>query len=109
MSVINASNAAICWPPLNTPNSAPVLISFMLLGGPAAMPMILALEACACSTNEDRSGVASGGRTEPSTLPPLAGVTPGGARPPGRAQGGASGGEEHAAPPPLAPAAPGAA
>src|SRR5258705_13099855 len=72
MSVISASNAAICWPPLSTPNSAAVLISFMLFGGPAAMPMILALEACACSTKDDRSGVASGGRTEPSTLPPLA-------------------------------------
>ncbi|MGY3461235.1 hypothetical protein ACVWW5_006685 [Bradyrhizobium sp. LM3.4] len=39
------------------------------------MPMILALEACACSTNEERSGVASGGFTEPSTLPPLAVTT----------------------------------
>ena len=39
------------------------------------MPMILALEACACSTKDDRSGVASGGRTEPSTLPPFAVMT----------------------------------
>ena len=75
MSVISASNAAICWPPLSTPNSAAVLISFMLFGGPAAMPMIFAFEACACSTKDDRSGVASGGRTEPSTLPPLAVTT----------------------------------
>ena len=27
------------------------------------MPMILALEACACRMKEDRSGVAKGGRT----------------------------------------------
>ena len=58
MSVISASSAAICWPPLKTPNSPAVLISLMLFGGPPAMPMILAFEACACSTKDDRSGVA---------------------------------------------------
>jgi hypothetical protein len=47
----------------------------MLFGGPAAMPMIFAFEACACSTKDDKSGVASGGRTEPSTLPPFLVIT----------------------------------
>ncbi len=43
----------------------------MLFGGPPAMPMILAFEACACRMKDDRSGVAKGGRTAPSTLPPF--------------------------------------
>src|ERR1700716_3298204 len=99
MSVISASSAAICWPPLKTPNSDAVLISFMLLGGRAAMPMILAFEACACSTKDDRSGVASGGRTEPLTLPPLAVMTGGGARFRERAKGEKWGGKEPTTPP----------
>ena len=47
----------------------------MLLGGPPAMPMILAFEAWAWRMNDDRSGVANGGRTEPSTLPPFLRIT----------------------------------
>ena len=33
--------------------------------------MIFAFEAWACRMNDERSGVANGGRTAPSTLPPF--------------------------------------
>src|SRR5262245_43341435 len=65
----------ICWPPWKMPNSPAVLISLTLFGGPAAIPMILAFEACAWRMNDDRSGVAKGGRTDPSILPPFAVTT----------------------------------
>jgi hypothetical protein len=35
------------------------------------MPMIFAFDACACKMNDERSGVAKGCRTEPTTLPPF--------------------------------------
>src|SRR5258708_5231931 len=91
MSVISASRAAICWPPLNTPNSAAVLISLMLFGGPPAMPMIFAFEACACRTKDDKSGVASGGGDRPHALPPFLGYSGGGARSPEGARGDSAG------------------
>ena len=71
MSVISTSKPAICWPPWKMPNSPPSLMALTLSGGPLAMPMIFAFEAWAWRMKDDRSGVANGCDTEPSTLPPF--------------------------------------
>ena len=47
MSVISISKPAICWPPWKMPNSPPSLTALTLSGGPLAIPMIFALDACA--------------------------------------------------------------
>src|ERR1043166_3363022 len=70
-SLANTSRPANFCPPLTMPNSAPCLIELMVSPPALASPMILALDACACSKNDEKSLVLSGWRTLPSTLPPL--------------------------------------
>jgi hypothetical protein len=65
ISVISASSHAICCPPLRAELAAGLDLVHVVRRA-RGMPMILAFEAWACRMNDDRSGVANGGRTEPS-------------------------------------------
>ncbi|MNT82178.1 hypothetical protein D3C72_2218690 [compost metagenome] len=57
------------------PKSAACLIALITSLPPSARPMMPALEPCACSRYELKSGVLSGERTAPSTLPPFLSMT----------------------------------
>src|SRR5262245_44637286 len=74
-SLANTSRPASFCPPLTMPNSAACLIELMVSPPALARPTTLALDACACSRNDEKSLVLSGTRTEPSTLPPFAVTT----------------------------------
>ena len=74
MSVTNTSSPARVWV-LVSPNSLAALIELMVSPPALANPTIFALDACACSRNEEKSDALSGWRTAPSTLPPLAFTT----------------------------------
>src|SRR5450756_2794863 len=52
-SLANTSKPANFCPPLTMPNSAPCLIELMVSPPAFARPMILALDDCACSRNDD--------------------------------------------------------
>src|SRR5262245_3251492 len=67
---MNSRSPASFWPPETMPNSAACLMVLVVSPPALAMPMILALEACACSRNEEKSAVFSGCLTAPITLPP---------------------------------------
>ena len=67
-SVRNSSSAASFWPPLTMPNSAACLIELVVSPPALARPMILALEACACSRKDEKSEVLSGCLTPPTHL-----------------------------------------
>src|SRR4029079_552907 len=69
-SLANTSRPAIRWPPLTMPNSDACLIELMVSPPALARPTTLALDACACSRNDEKAEVLSGWRTAPSTLPP---------------------------------------
>src|SRR5678815_2155701 len=58
-SLTNTSSPANFCPPLTMPNSAPCLIELMVSPPALASPMILALELCACSKNDEKSFVLS--------------------------------------------------
>jgi hypothetical protein len=59
---------------LGNPNSLAALMNEV--SPPAfASPTILAFEACACSSNEEKSDADNGCRTAPSTLPPVSFTT----------------------------------
>ena len=68
MSLMNMSRPA-SFMVLVMPNSLAALIELVVSPPALARPMILALEACACSTKDDRSGVASGGLGVPAFAP----------------------------------------
>src|SRR5262249_59741672 len=52
------------------------LLIELIVSPPAlARPMIFALDDCACSRKEEKSGVLSGARTLPRILPPLSSTT----------------------------------
>src|SRR5215831_4844919 len=59
-SLANTSRPANFCPPETMPNSAPCLIELMVSPPALARPMILALDACACSRNDEKSLVLSG-------------------------------------------------
>ncbi|MCY1308355.1 hypothetical protein D9M70_583570 [compost metagenome] len=64
------SAATRCLLPM-MPNSNACLMLLMVSPLPLARPMTWALEACACSRNEEKSALAIGWRTLPTTCPPL--------------------------------------
>src|SRR5262249_24016993 len=70
-SVMKASSAASFWPPRTMPNSDACLIALIVSAPALASPMILAFDACACSSNDEKSVAGNGWRTCPSTLPPF--------------------------------------
>src|ERR1700716_127258 len=59
-SLANTSRPARFCPPLAMPNSAACLIELMVSPPALASPITLALEACACSRNDEKSLVLSG-------------------------------------------------
>jgi hypothetical protein len=63
------------WPPETMPNSAAALIELMVSPPALARPMMLALEAWACSRKDEKSEVFRGWSTAPTTVPPLASTT----------------------------------
>src|SRR5664279_3969183 len=67
-SLENTSRPARLWPPLTMPNSAACLIELMVSPPALARPITLALDACACSKNDEKSLVLSGTRTLPLSL-----------------------------------------
>src|SRR5208282_2014836 len=75
MSVANTNKPSRLCPPLARPNSDACLIELMVSPPALASPTTLALEACACSRNDEKSLVLSGWRTLPSTLPPFFSTT----------------------------------
>src|ERR1700733_1828675 len=94
MSLMNTRSPAKCWPPAVMPNSAPCLMELTVSPPAFANPMILALEACACSSvalervaervvgGQEEPGVASGFddclagavRQHPGVVGPLHGI-----------------------------------
>src|SRR3954469_3587959 len=74
-SLANTSRPARLWPPETMPNSAACLIELVVSPPALARPMTLALDACACSRNDEKSAGLIGALTPPSTLPPLAVTT----------------------------------
>src|SRR5690348_6395339 len=59
-SLANTRRPANFCPPLTMPNSAPCLIELMVSPPALARPMILALDACAWSRNDEKSLVLIG-------------------------------------------------
>ncbi|KAG1318200.1 hypothetical protein G6F63_015326 [Rhizopus arrhizus] len=57
------------------PNSNACLMLLMVSPLPLARPITCALEACACNRNDEKSELAMGWRTLPTTWPPLAFTT----------------------------------
>ncbi|CFP68790.1 Uncharacterised protein [Bordetella pertussis] len=60
------------WPPSTMPNSRACLTALTVSWPPLASATTWALELCACSRYEAKSGAFKGWRTLPATVPPSA-------------------------------------